>query len=61
LNPTLEFVFTTKDVVGVGVNATLLVFNNEIGFQKRNIDSLCNVGRSTKNNKGEGGYIREKE
>ena len=44
VDPSLEFVFTTKDVVGVGVNATLLVFNNEIGFQKQNIDSLCSIG-----------------
>jgi hypothetical protein len=26
VDPSLEFVFTTKDVAGVGVNATLLVF-----------------------------------
>jgi hypothetical protein len=32
VDPSLEFVFTTKDVVSMGVNATLLVFNNEIGF-----------------------------
>jgi len=55
VDPLLEFVFTTKDVAGVGVNATLLFFNNEIGFQKRNIDSLCSVGWSTKKHKAEGG------
>jgi hypothetical protein len=26
VDPSLEFVFTIKDVVGVGVNATLLLF-----------------------------------
>jgi hypothetical protein len=45
VDPSLEFAFTTKDVAGVGVNATLLVFfNREIGFLKWNIDSLCSVG-----------------
>ena len=43
----------------VGATITLLVCNNEIGFQKHNIDSICSVGRSTKK-KREGGYIGEK-
>jgi len=47
----LEFVITTEDVAGVNAGATLLVFNNEKGFQKQNIDSVCSVGRSTKKNK----------
>jgi len=59
VQPSLEFVFTSKDICEVGATATLLVFNNEIGFQKHNIDSICSVGRSTKK-KREGGYIGEK-
>lgn len=60
VQPSLEFVFTTEDVAGVGAPATLLVFNNEIGFQKQNIDSICSLGRSTKTNDRGGGYIGEK-
>ena len=51
VEPSLEFVITTEDVAGVNAGATLLVFNNEKGFQKQNIDSVCSVGRSTKKNK----------
>lgn len=35
VQPSLEFVCTTEDVAGVGAPATLLVFNNEKGFQKQ--------------------------
>ncbi|KAL4644533.1 hypothetical protein ACB092_02G171500 [Castanea dentata] len=48
VKPTLEFVLTTGDITGIGAPSTLLVFNNEVGFSKRNIDSLCGIGRSTK-------------
>lgn len=60
VEPSLEFVITTRDVTGVGASATLLVFNNELGFTKRNIESLCSIGRSTKKGKRQGGYIGEK-
>lgn len=60
VEPSLEFVITDRDVTGVGASATLLVFNNEVGFTKRNIESLCSIGRSTKKGKRQGGYIGEK-
>ncbi|CAK9187654.1 unnamed protein product [Ilex paraguariensis] len=60
VRPTLEFVFTTTDVTGTGSPATLLVFNNEVGFTKANIDSLCSIGQSTKKNKRRQGFIGEK-
>ena len=60
VEPSLEFVITRRDVAGVGAPATLLVFNNEKGFTRRNIDSLCSVGRSTKRDNRQGGYIGEK-
>ncbi|KAK9284143.1 hypothetical protein L1049_023310 [Liquidambar formosana] len=58
--PTLEFVLTTKDITGVGAPATLLVFNNEIGFSRRNIDSHCSIGISTKKGQRHKGFIGEK-
>ena len=51
---------TTKDITGVGAQATLLVFNNELGFSKANIDALCSIGQSTKKGKRRQGYIGEK-
>ncbi|XP_059067210.1 protein NO VEIN-like [Cryptomeria japonica] len=60
VEPSLEFVVTSRDVTGVGAPATLLVFNNEKGFTPRNIVSLCSVGQSTKKGKRQGGYIGEK-
>ncbi|KAH9328841.1 hypothetical protein KI387_000949, partial [Taxus chinensis] len=57
----LEFVFTSRDITGTGAPGTLLVFNNEKGFSKDNIESLCSVGHSTKRGKRQGGgYIGEK-
>lgn len=60
VEPTLEFVLTKKDITGTGAPATLLVFNNEVGFSKENIDSICSVGRSTKKGKRRQGFIGEK-
>ena len=34
VRPTLEFVLTSADITGIGAQATLLVFNNEVGFSK---------------------------
>ncbi|KAK9932903.1 hypothetical protein M0R45_020124 [Rubus argutus] len=48
---TLEFVLTKKDITGTGAPATLLLFNNEVGFSRQNIDSICSIGRSTKKGK----------
>ncbi|KAK7840286.1 hypothetical protein CFP56_016885 [Quercus suber] len=60
VKPTLEFVLTTADITGIGAPSTLLVFNNEVGFSKRNIDSLCGIGRSTKKGQRHQGFIGEK-
>ena len=60
VEPSLEFVVTSRDVTGVGAPATILVFNNEKGFTPRNIESICSIGRSTKKGKRKGGYIGEK-
>jgi hypothetical protein len=60
VRPTLEFVLTSVDITGIGAPATLLVFNNEVGFSRTNIDSLCGIGRSTKKGKRDQGFIGEK-
>ncbi|KAL5558728.1 hypothetical protein UlMin_034939 [Ulmus minor] len=60
VEPTLEFLLTGEDVTGSGAPATLFVFNNEMGFSKKNIESLCSVGRSTKKGNTKIGYIGEK-
>ncbi|XP_048444218.1 protein NO VEIN-like [Pyrus x bretschneideri] len=60
VEPTLEFVMTKKDITGSGAPATLLVFNNEVGFSRKNMDSICSVGRSTKKGKRQQGFIGEK-
>ncbi|PWA59580.1 DNA binding,ATP binding protein [Artemisia annua] len=60
VDPSLEFVITSKDITNTGAPATLLVFNNEKGFSSKNIDSVCSVGRSTKKGLRKHGYIGEK-
>ncbi|XP_068308008.1 uncharacterized protein [Pyrus communis] len=60
VEPTLEFVLTKKDITGSGAPATLLVFNNEVGFSRKNMDSICSIGRSTKKGKRRQGFIGEK-
>ncbi|XP_058188028.1 uncharacterized protein LOC131304709 [Rhododendron vialii] len=60
VEPALELVLTTWDITGVGASATLLVFNNEIGFSKENIESLCSIGKSTKKGRRCQGFIGEK-
>ncbi|KAK9948530.1 hypothetical protein M0R45_004101 [Rubus argutus] len=60
VEPTLEFVLTKKDITGSGAPATLLVFNNEVGFSRKNMDSICSIGRSTKKGKRQQGFIGEK-
>lgn len=59
VEPTLEFVLT-KDITGSGAPATLLVFNDDVGFSLSNIDSICSVGRSPKKGKRHLGFIGEK-
>ncbi|GMI67337.1 hypothetical protein like AT3G48770 [Hibiscus trionum] len=60
LDPSLEFVITSRDITATGAPATLLMFNNEKGFSSKNIDSICSVGRSTKKGNRRRGYIGEK-
>ncbi|CAH9137665.1 unnamed protein product [Cuscuta epithymum] len=60
VNPTLEFVITSKDITETGAKATLVIFNNEKGFARQNIESICSVGRSTKKGNRKNGYIGEK-
>ncbi|CAN6713537.1 unnamed protein product [Malus baccata var. baccata] len=60
VDPSLEFVITSRDITGTGAPATLLVFNNEKGFSRKNIESICSIGRSTKKGNRKRGYIGEK-
>ncbi|XP_021814166.1 uncharacterized protein LOC110756956 isoform X2 [Prunus avium] len=60
VDPSLEFVITSRDVTATGAPATLLVFNNEKGFSPENIESICGIGRSTKKGNRNRGYIGEK-
>ncbi|KAJ6386794.1 hypothetical protein OIU78_016674 [Salix suchowensis] len=60
VDPSLEFVLTSRDITNTGAPATLLVFNNEKGFSAENINSICAVGNSTKKGNRKRGYIGEK-
>ncbi|PRQ46163.1 putative histidine kinase-like ATPase domain-containing protein [Rosa chinensis] len=60
VEPTLEFVMTQKDITGTGAPATLLVFNNEVGFSRENMDSICGMGHSTKKDKRQQSLIGER-
>lgn len=60
VDPSLEFVITSRDITATGASATLLMFNNEKGFSSKNIDSICSIGRSTKKGNRQSGYIGEK-
>ncbi|XP_062115853.1 uncharacterized protein LOC133829995 [Humulus lupulus] len=60
VDPSLEFIITSKDITATGAPATLLICNNERGFSSKNIDSICSVGRSTKKGNRKRGYIGEK-
>ncbi|XP_076915813.1 uncharacterized protein LOC143575287 [Bidens hawaiensis] len=57
VDPSLEFVITSKDITKTGAQATLLVFNNEKGFSRKNVELICSVGRSTKKGLRKRGYI----
>lgn len=60
VDPSLEFVITSRDITGTGAPATLLMFNNEIGFSAKNIESICSFAKSTKKGNRKHGYIGEK-
>ncbi|CAL5375340.1 unnamed protein product [Camellia sinensis] len=61
VQPSLEFVITSRDITATGASATLLVFNNERGFSPKNVESICSTGRSTKKGHRKRCYIGEKE
>ncbi|PPD86168.1 hypothetical protein GOBAR_DD16901 [Gossypium barbadense] len=61
VQPTPEFVLTTRVITRTGARSTLLVFNNEVGFSRKNMDSICSVGRSTKKGKRHLGFTGEKD
>lgn len=60
VEPSLEFLITSRDLTATGAPATLLIFNNEKGFSRKNMESICNVGDSTKAGNRKCGYIGEK-
>ncbi|KAK9748280.1 hypothetical protein RND81_02G047200 [Saponaria officinalis] len=60
VEPSLEFLITSRDITGTGAAATLMIFNNEKGFSQKNIESICSVGDSTKAGNRKRGYIGEK-
>ncbi|XP_028766278.1 uncharacterized protein LOC114724136 [Neltuma alba] len=60
VDPTLQFIITSKDITATRAPATLLILNNEKGFSPENIRSICSVGRSTKKGNRRSGYIGEK-
>ncbi|KNA12990.1 hypothetical protein SOVF_120910 [Spinacia oleracea] len=60
VDPSLEFLITSRDITATGATATLLIFNNENGFSPKNMESICNVGDSTKAGNRKSGYIGEK-
>lgn len=60
VDPSLEFLITSWDIIVTGATTTLLIFNNEKGFTPKNMESICNVGYSTKACNSKSGYIGEK-
>ena len=60
MDPSLEFVITSRDITGTYAPATLLIFNNEQGFTEKNMDSICSIGQSSKKGNRKCGYIGEK-
>ena len=60
VDPSLEFVMTSRDITATGATATLLIFNSEKGFSDKNIESICSVGNSTKKGNRKRGYVGEK-
>ncbi|CAM6087469.1 unnamed protein product [Calypogeia fissa] len=60
VSPSLEMVLTKDDIARVGAQATLILFNNEVGFQRAHVEALCALGMSTKKGKRDSGYIGEK-
>ncbi|BBN00946.1 hypothetical protein MPTK1_2g03300 [Marchantia polymorpha subsp. ruderalis] len=60
VEPQLDMLLTADDITGVGAPATLILCNNERGFEERHIAALCSIGQSTKKGQRNEGYIGEK-
>lgn len=57
--PDLRFVVLDEDPTNTpGSDGCLCVFNNEVGFERKNVESICQIGESTKEKIQ--GYIGEK-
>jgi hypothetical protein len=54
----IHFVFDSVSNAAGKKSATLMVMNNEVGFSERNVEAICEIGKSTKKNKS--GYIGQK-
>src|SRR4051794_3757865 len=54
----IKFVLLETDPTGTpGGNGCLCVLNDEVGFKEPHVESLCDIGNSTKHNRD--GYIGE--
>lgn len=59
--PKLHFELLDQDPTGTdGANGCLAIFNNEIGFNIKNIKAVSSIGKSTKAGSKDAGYIGEK-
>lgn len=59
IEPSITFQLLHNDPTNTkGANGALIISNNETGFSKENIESICAVGKSTKNKQD--GFIGEK-
>ena len=60
IEPSLNFRLLRDDPTNTpGADGVIVVENNEVGFSVKNIDAICAVGKSTKNEQE--GFIGEKE
>ncbi|WP_447062477.1 sacsin N-terminal ATP-binding-like domain-containing protein [Vibrio alginolyticus] len=59
--PKLHFELLDQDPTGTdGANGCLAIFNNELGFNIKNIKAVSSIGKSTKAGSKDAGYIGEK-
>lgn len=61
VKPRLHFELLEEDPTGTeGTNGCLAIFNNELGFNLKNIKAVSSIGKSTKAGSKDAGYIGEK-
>ncbi|WP_285163553.1 DUF3883 domain-containing protein [Shewanella goraebulensis] len=61
VTPKLHFELLQEDPTGTeGTNGCLAIFNNETGFNIKNIKAVSSIGKSTKAGSKDAGYIGEK-